>query len=126
MIAGAQQDGFDETKRLCERILDRFDENGEWNEVTKQTLEMLHEQFESHPQTYPDVLTGLVLESLHYREIDYRSEGIAIAYQETFQWIFEKPTNSLWADFVAWMRDSNAGLYWITGKPGSGKSTLMK
>ena len=33
-----------------------------------------------------------------------------------------------WVDFVQWLSDDEAGdhLYWIPGKPGSGKSTLMK
>lgn len=30
-----------------------------------------------------------------------------------------------WNDFVAWLEEGD-GLYWIAGKAGSGKSTLMK
>ncbi|KAH8592623.1 hypothetical protein B0O99DRAFT_629379 [Bisporella sp. PMI_857] len=33
--------------------------------------------------------------------------------------------NRQWSNFVRWLHDDST-LYWVTGKPGSGKSTLMK
>lgn len=39
--------------------------------------------------------------------------------------IKEKTSNPAWSSFVSWLKGEE-GLYWITGKPGSGKSTLMK
>ncbi|KAF3808330.1 hypothetical protein GCG54_00006952 [Colletotrichum gloeosporioides] len=32
----------------------------------------------------------------------------------------------LWDNFVEWLRGTDRNLYWVSGKPGSGKSTLMK
>ncbi|KAF4878087.1 hypothetical protein CGCSCA1_v002902 [Colletotrichum siamense] len=32
----------------------------------------------------------------------------------------------LWDSFVEWLRGNDRNLYWISGKPGSGKSTLMR
>lgn len=32
----------------------------------------------------------------------------------------------LWDNFVKWLRGNDCNLYWVSGKPGSGKSTLMK
>ncbi|KAF5495777.1 hypothetical protein CGCF413_v008500 [Colletotrichum fructicola] len=32
----------------------------------------------------------------------------------------------LWDNFVEWLRGNDRNLYWVSGKPGSGKSTLMK
>ena len=46
-----------------------------------------------------------------------------MGFLETFEWMY---TKSAIADFPLWLRDPDASLYWITGKPGSGKSTLMK
>lgn len=43
------------------------------------------------------------------------------AYEKTCGWLFEDET----IGFVKWLR-SGEGIFWISGKPGSGKSTLMK
>jgi hypothetical protein len=65
----------------------------------------------------------LILLSLRCEEMDHRYERIESAYNKTFDWIFIRTDL---ADFPAWLRYTGADLYWITGKPGSGKSTLMK
>ena len=56
-----------------------------------------------------------------------REERIANAYKNTFQWIWEDSISSekRWSSFIEWA-ESDSQLYWITGKAGSGKSTLMK
>ena len=48
-----------------------------------------------------------------------RKQQIQAPHQGTFEWIFEEPS------FLQWAR-SDSGVYWIEGKAGSGKSTLMK
>lgn len=53
--------------------------------------------------------------------MDDRYEDIADAHGVTFQWIYERPE----LGFVDWLK-AGKGVYWITGKAGSGKSTLMK
>ncbi|EAQ84122.1 hypothetical protein CHGG_10526 [Chaetomium globosum CBS 148.51] len=50
---------------------------------------------------------------------------VAEAHQATLHWVFDKQENQPWVDFPSWLRSSEQ-LYWITGKAGSGKSTLMK
>ena len=62
-----------------------------------------------------------LLHSLDFVERSQRYERITEAHQNTFDWIFEKPELGL----VSWLR-KGTGIYWIQGKPGSGKSTLMK
>jgi hypothetical protein len=55
-----------------------------------------------------------------------RQDRIVEAHKETFRWIFDSPKKSTpWPSFTEWLQ-SGSGLYWITGKAGSGKSTLMK
>ena len=67
-----------------------------------------------------------ILDQLSFPEMTDRDDRIVDAYEKTFMWIFRDRSES-WASFVSWLRDSDgSGLYWITGKPGSGKSTLMK
>jgi len=71
-------------------------------------------------------LSQKILSLLKYTGIQSRSEVICEAYKNTFRWIFEeqKP-EATWDSFVQWLQSGN-DLYWITGKPGAGKSTLMK
>ncbi|KAL6407392.1 hypothetical protein AUP68_10224 [Ilyonectria robusta] len=57
--------------------------------------------------------------SLHYDARPVRHEEIHIAYQNTFNWACE------WGPFKRWLLGGD-GIFWISGKPGSGKSTLMK
>lgn len=54
-----------------------------------------------------------------------RLKAVAISHNETLQWLF----GSNVVDFPSWLQDSDnssSSIYWIQGKPGSGKSTLMK
>jgi hypothetical protein len=49
------------------------------------------------------------------------------AHAATFKWVFEEvaPAGQPWSDFAQWLK-SGSGIYWINGKAGSGKSTLMR
>lgn len=66
------------------------------------------------------------LESLWFPEILSREETIVEAHSETFQWIFDSSGRAVrpWDNFITWLERSG-GTYWISGKAGSGKSTLM-
>jgi hypothetical protein len=50
-----------------------------------------------------------------------RQDEIEIAHLHTFDWVFSDSE----AGFYNWLKD-DGGLFWIRGKPASGKSTLMK
>lgn len=62
-----------------------------------------------------------MLSQLRFDGIDERFDDIAEAHARTFQWIYERSE----LGFVDWL-EAGRGIYWITGKAGSGKSTLMK
>ncbi|KAK2046576.1 hypothetical protein LZ31DRAFT_519204, partial [Colletotrichum somersetense] len=64
------------------------------------------------------------LRSLAFHEINARRHDIANAHPETCDWLFETPEFRQWMD-PASLQDHN-GVFWIKGKPGAGKSTLMK
>lgn len=66
-------------------------------------------------------------ESLHFPVINDREEQIVSAELKTFDWILQPPQghDRHWDSFVEWLEGAGA-LYWINGKAGSGKSTLMK
>ena len=71
-------------------------------------------------------LSTEVLAALHYRGLQSRYSDTAIAHHDTYEWIFKAPEEDRrWSDFAEWLRSGNS-LYWISGKAGSGKSTLMK
>ncbi|KAL8709983.1 MAG: hypothetical protein Q9225_007375 [Loekoesia sp. 1 TL-2023] len=53
--------------------------------------------------------------------METRKENIVEAYQDTFTWMLEDPGPG----FVDWLQDGS-GIFWLSGKAASGKSTLMK
>ena len=68
-----------------------------------------------------------VLRSLKFDEWKRRFTTIDKAHKQTFEWIFEDPDDSPLpkTHFKMWLK-SQDGIYWISGKAGSGKSTLIK
>lgn len=71
-----------------------------------------------------------LLGSLYFKNMKVRRSRIAEAHEKTFNWIFVNQAHcdshsSAAIRFLDWLRSEN-GIYWISGKAGSGKSTLMK
>lgn len=68
-----------------------------------------------------------LLQTLHFDNIWTRHERIVEAHAETFTWILKGvfPDSDKPIGYVDWLRERD-GIFWIHGKPGSGKSTLMK
>ena len=70
-----------------------------------------------------------ILRALHFWTMSRRQELISKEHENTFEWIFaRKPSESSSqpvVNFADWLEKDEA-LYWISGKPGSGKSTIMK
>lgn len=73
-----------------------------------------------------DVLAHIKGQLYHRRQTD-RFDDIVDAHHTTFQWVLQEnhSSNTTWPDLHAWLRDGQ-GIYWLSGKAGSGKSTLMK
>ena len=77
--------------------------------------------------------TSRFLESPKFPEINSRHEQITLTHKKTFEWIFDGledlngNQSRKWTNFVGWLksRETLESLYWIQGKAGSGKSTLM-
>ncbi len=72
----------------------------------------------AEPATYKQVV---ILDSLKFAELHDRYDKITVAHEETFEWIFDDPGPGC----MPWLRGGRQ-IYWIRGKPGSGKSTLIK
>lgn len=62
-----------------------------------------------------------ILESLTYQEMSTRYHSIQKNYPETYVWAVKNDAFGI----STWLRSGN-GIFWISGKAGSGKSTLMK
>ncbi|KAI9687500.1 MAG: hypothetical protein M1822_002110 [Bathelium mastoideum] len=71
-----------------------------------------------------------ILSSLQFSQLDDRQGTIHKAQEETYQWILQSASNDDPHDnnLITWLSSPTdlRRLYWICGKVGSGKSTLMK
>jgi hypothetical protein len=65
------------------------------------------------------------LSSLADEEMNARRNQIERSHTDTFSWVFDEEIQRPWDSFTDWLH-SDDSLYWICGKAGSGKSTLMK
>lgn len=93
----------------------------------EKTREHVSSKFQEHERRRAEEnYRKRLLESLWFAEILSREETIAEAHNETFEWIFDKSGHAVrpWNNFIAWL-ERGEGTYWINGKAGSGKSTLM-
>ncbi|KAI4631838.1 uncharacterized protein J4E87_002544 [Alternaria ethzedia] len=66
-----------------------------------------------------------ITSKLHFARKDDRYDDIDTAHQNTFNWALESRDSSSWPSLANWL-GQDGGVYWINGKAGSGKSTLMK
>ncbi|KAI9775928.1 MAG: hypothetical protein M1839_000717 [Geoglossum umbratile] len=66
----------------------------------------------------------MLLESLRFDQIDARQITIKNAHARTCKWLLKKSEYLDWLD--ATKLSEHHGFLWIKGKPGTGKSTLMK
>ncbi|KAE8454252.1 hypothetical protein EG329_005177 [Mollisiaceae sp. DMI_Dod_QoI] len=66
-----------------------------------------------------------LLGSLSDKDMNARRNKIVERHAETFSWVFREEFPGPWDSFTEWLSSKNS-IYWISGKAGSGKSTLMK
>lgn len=68
-----------------------------------------------------------ILNTLYFPRITARERKIPKAHESTFIWAYQSEVSdrSQRVNFVEWLK-AERGVFWIQGKPGSGKSTLMK
>lgn len=75
-----------------------------------------------------------LVRSLGFKARTVRHDAIPVAHQQTFQWVFQVDGcdggvagsgKAGLADLAHWLEIGD-GVFWVSGKPGSGKSTFMK
>ena len=73
-----------------------------------------------------------ILQSLYFAKMNDRRDHVRRAHGDTYRWMFKSKGDSgnspaIWDDFVQWLcREGGSNCYWVSGKPGSGKTTLMR
>lgn len=77
---------------------------------------------EAQKETLETAWRAALLEWLVFAEIDDRRQRVPEAHQKTFRWILEDDNET---GFAKWAKHGD-GMFWVKGKPASGKSTLMK
>lgn len=83
-----------------------------------------------------DSIERSIIRSLTFKGMDDREDLVTVAYEKTFDWTFRRAGDSTTDEtaiggdestgFAEWLEAEDRSIYWITGKPGSGKSTLVK
>lgn len=82
----------------------------------------------------PAVLVDLIrpmTESLLVEKFGGRGEAIQSKFRATYLWAFDRQPRHRtqgpqWHSLPDWLEGTSHSLYWVTGKPASGKSTFMK
>ncbi|KAI1747396.1 hypothetical protein F4782DRAFT_521226 [Xylaria castorea] len=130
LVQGQTRESRREAQAMVHYILDSEGLDSEWMPDDYKRLPTLDPVNMSAGSRNEKFATKIV-DSLLFKTIGHREEAIPKAYGDTFGWIFQKPRcqkdgTPLWSDFPKWLQGESNGMYWITGKPGSGKSTLIK
>ncbi|KAJ4854378.1 AAA domain-containing protein [Trichoderma breve] len=86
---------------------------------------------ESLVKINPTTVGRAIASDIRFNTIQSREEAISDTSETTYSWIFEDEPQKvhdipMWNSFPKWFEDDSNKVYWITGKPGSGKSTIMK
>lgn len=75
-------------------------------------------------RTYSDAEYKEILEKLRFKQMDVRLLTLKTAQAKTCKWLLKNGHYKDWTDRQ--MIDEHHGFFWIKGKPGTGKSTMMK
>ncbi|KAI1377674.1 hypothetical protein F4677DRAFT_44426 [Hypoxylon crocopeplum] len=68
-----------------------------------------------------------IMKWLSFSAMQQRLEDIQETHPGTFDWIFDaRLRQDGYTSFPEWLRRNESGIYWVKGREGSGKSTLMK
>ncbi|RDW79842.1 hypothetical protein BP6252_04480 [Coleophoma cylindrospora] len=86
------------------------------------------EKIHNNEERFMAMAQEKILAELSFETMQDRQEEVVEAHKHTFDWIFKPESECAqrrWDNFSEWLKYGN-GTYWINGKAGSGKSTLMR
>ncbi|KAK1833661.1 hypothetical protein QBC39DRAFT_345761 [Podospora conica] len=98
------------------------------------TIEIFRKEVASSREVLETTIHGLILDGIGFPDMNSRLDQIEDQGQAegTFEWLIdddeipESQQGSLTMSFRQWLSDDSQGIFYIAGKPGSGKSTLMR
>ncbi|KAI1325279.1 hypothetical protein F5Y16DRAFT_378439 [Xylariaceae sp. FL0255] len=96
--------------------------------VQSQDIEMLGQQVAKLSLISQSIsMQQSIIKSLNFEHRPMRYNRIPIAHKETFAWVHDPDTrpSGPTSGLLDWLR-KKPGIFWVSGKPGSGKSTFMK
>lgn len=77
-----------------------------------------------------ELVQDFILEGLRFTAMTDREEEVSAAHRKTFDWIFQEHDltgSKNCSRFPVWLaKDTSDSVFWVNGKAGSGKSTLMR
>nr|RBQ86050.1 hypothetical protein FVER53263_13750 [Fusarium verticillioides] len=89
--------------------------------LSPEALEQIRDVVSLSDRATLKVRESCILTALRFELMNERYDDVAEAHDKTFEWIFDSSDEN----FINWIKHGN-GIFHISGKPGSGKSTLMK
>ena len=132
-------DNLAEIARRTQNLSSSEDPTQIRNRASLHAKEISHEakQRKKQEANERDLLAYGILLSLVFPEMSHRELEIADAHKNTFSWLLrDMPSpdsdeggsvhpSRPWNSFIEWLR-KGTGTYWVSGKAGSGKSTLVR
>jgi hypothetical protein len=85
---------------------------------TESDVELLAARLGSLSEAEDRIFAEKIVASLNYDSRPVRHSSLPQAHRNTFQWAFDSRLSEWFS--------SGSGIFWVSGKPGSGKSTFMK
>ncbi|EHK20567.1 uncharacterized protein TRIVIDRAFT_202804 [Trichoderma virens Gv29-8] len=110
------------------------DGNQTRQQIRKSEARVKQSIIDIHSAVEYEAMKSSLLRSLKYESMNSRRTELKPAHEATYVSIFESldqdenstsSSAAAWRNFVQWLQ-SDKRVFWIQGKPGSGKSTLMK
>ncbi|KAI1410424.1 hypothetical protein F5Y13DRAFT_181356 [Hypoxylon sp. FL1857] len=85
---------------------------------TEADIRLFTDHLASLTEAEDNLFADKIVASLNYASRPVRHDSVPQAHRNTFQWAFDSRLSKWFS--------SGSGTFWVSGKPGSGKSTFMK
>ncbi|KAI0882579.1 uncharacterized protein GGS22DRAFT_169788 [Annulohypoxylon maeteangense] len=122
---------LNEITRLVNKVPDQAEMVLEKHNIPILLDSIFHElQAISASSTRQFIIEHGIVRSLYFGSRLARHESIQDAHKDTFKWVLRlrhrsRSSSDPPSTIISWLK-SGSGIYWVSGKPGSGKSTFMK
>ncbi|KAL7907897.1 hypothetical protein GGI35DRAFT_486861 [Trichoderma velutinum] len=93
-------------------------DRGNFMAFTDTDIRVFSDRLNSLIEAEDNMFADKIIASLNYSSRPVRHDSVPQAHKNTFQWAFDSRLSKWFS--------SGSGTFWVSGKPGSGKSTFMK